>query len=435
MSEADTIAAIATPPGIGGISVVRVSGPRATGVARALCGQCPPPRHARLATFNAADEVIDQGLVLYFPAPHSFTGEDVVEFQGHGGVTVPAMLLDAVLEAGARLARPGEFSERAFLAGRMDLAQAEALADLIESSSRDAARLAMRSLSGAFSRRVEDCVASLLGLRTFVEAAIDFPDEDIDFLADSDIEQRIDAVADTVSRTLAECERGAMLRQAFSVVLCGAPNVGKSSLLNALARRPRAIVSHTAGTTRDTLDEQVLIDGITIRLVDTAGIRDHADEIEREGIERARAAVADADLVISVVEDGVPAMALATDVPCIVVHNKIDISGADPGLHDGSVFVSARSGEGIDALERAIAARARPGSEAGTVFLARRRHLDALRRAATEIDAARQQAGLGHGELVAESLRLAQQALGEITGAVTSEDLLGEIFGSFCIGK
>src|SRR5690606_14255082 len=360
-----------------------------------------------------------------------------------GGDTVMEILLDEVCRAGARPARPGEFSERAFLNGRMDLAQAEAVADLIESASREAARLAMRSLEGAFSTRVGECAEALMSIRLYVEAAIDFPEEEIDFLAESDVAERIEHARALVARTLDESRRGALVRRGLDVVLAGAPNAGKSSLLNALAGRQRAIVSATPGTTRDTVDERVRIGGVTVNLVDTAGLREAAEEIEREGIRRAREAAAAADLVLAVCDDAggdEAAAELTASLPpgpaTLVVHNKIDLTDAAPGDHGrpGHLWVSALSGAGIDVLEQAIMGHARRGG-GENAFLARRRHVDALERALASLDEAAVEARHGNGELVAESLRLAHEALGEITGAVTSDDLLGAIFGSFCIGK
>ncbi|MCZ7600987.1 MAG: tRNA uridine-5-carboxymethylaminomethyl(34) synthesis GTPase MnmE [Gammaproteobacteria bacterium] len=442
--SADTIAAIATPPGIGGIGIVRVSGPDAAEVCRALTGSCPPPRMARFGTFRGADgAAVDHGITLYFPRPASYTGEDVVEFEGHGGDTVMEILLEEACRAGARPARPGEFSERAFLNGRMDLAQAEAVADLIESASREAARLAMRSLEGVFSTRVAGCAEALMAIRLYVEAAIDFPEEEIDFLAESDVAARLDDARALVAGTLEESRRGALVRRGLDVVLAGAPNAGKSSLLNALAGRQRAIVSATPGTTRDTVDERVRIGGVTVNLVDTAGLREAAEEIEREGIRRAREAAAAADLVLAVCDDAdgdeaadALIASLAPGPATLVVHNKIDLTDAAPGDHGrpGHLWVSALTGAGIEALEHALMAHARRGG-GENVFLARRRHVDALERALAALDEAVAETRLGNGELVAESLRLAHDALGEITGAVTSDDLLGAIFGSFCIGK
>jgi tRNA modification GTPase len=444
--DTDTIAAIATPSGIGGVGIVRISGPRARLICETLTTGCPEPRYARFGAFlDPEGVVIDHGLTLYFPSPASFTGEDVVELQGHGGMVVMDMLLDAVLKAGARLARPGEFSERAFLNGRMDLVQAEAIADLIESSTRNAARLAMRSLEGAFSRRIAESASALLGIRTFVEAAIDFPDEEIDFLSHSDIADQLENVRAKMALTLTECQRGAMLRQGLNVVLCGAPNAGKSSLLNALARKQRAIVSATAGTTRDTVDERVSIGGAILNLVDTAGLREVSDDVEREGIHRAREALSRADLALVICDERDSddrrlndlSAFLPADVPYLTVHNKIDLSGAAPGSHsfNDEVWVSAKTGAGIDVLERLLLERAAPHGESDTLFLARRRHIDAIERSLNEIDAAAVEFAQGHPELMAESLRLAHRALGEITGEVTSDDLLGQIFSSFCIGK
>jgi tRNA modification GTPase len=442
----DTIAAVATPQGIGGVGIVRVSGPDAVAICEAVAGCVPPPRHAHFGDFlDAHGQPIDRGITLRFAAPASYTGEDVVEFQGHGGFIVMDLLLERVLQAGARLARPGEFSERAFLNDRMDLVQAEAVAELIESSTREAARLAMKSLDGEFSRRVNECDAAILAIRTFVEASIDFPEEEIDFLSESDVAERLETLHALLSRTLEECRRGAMLRGGLNVVLCGAPNAGKSSLLNALARKQRAIVSATPGTTRDTVDERILIGGIALNLVDTAGLREVEEDVEREGIRRAREAIAGSDLVLIVVDDtdqdttaldNIRAV-LPSGLPALVVCNKIDLSGGAPGAREAAdhIGVSAKSGAGLETLEEALLDRARRGAGTQDLFLARRRHVDAIETAFGHVDAARTECRYGNGELMAESLRLAHLSLGEITGAVTSDDLLGEIFSSFCIGK
>lgn len=441
----ETIAAIATAPGIGGIAIVRVSGSLSKAICGAMTGAHPIPRQARFSVFrDHTGATIDQGLVLFFAAPHSFTGEDVVEFQCHGGFVIADLILEQVVQHGARLAKPGEFSERAFLNGRMDLVQAEAVADLIESSTRDAARLAVRSLAGEFSRRLLECAEAILSIRVFVEAAIDFPDEEIDFLSESDVAKRLEGVISLVRRTREECRRGAMVRNGLQVVLCGAPNAGKSSLLNALARNQRAIVSTIPGTTRDIVDERIQVGGVVVNLVDTAGLRDATDEIELEGIRRARAAIDGADLVLLVCDDSVApndhetlVASLPTDTPRLLVRNKIDLSGREPEHRDdaGYIRVSAKTGAGIELLEQALLDRTRVGGEAGDIFLARRRHIDALERALEHLFAANRELAHGHGELMAESLRIAHRVFGEITGEVSSDELLGRIFGSFCIGK
>lgn len=443
----DTIAAVATPRGIGGVGIVRISGPAAAAVGAAVAGDLPPPRTAAVRAFsNAAGEILDRGIAVRFPSPGSFTGEDVVELHGHGGFVVLDMVLEAALQAGARLARPGEFSERAFLNGRIDLVQAEAVADLIESSSRAAARLAMKSLAGEFSKQVEALAARLESIRVFVEAALDFPEEEIGFLDDGDVGERIRAVRHALSTTLDRCDRGAVLRDGFSVALCGAPNAGKSSLLNRLARRERAIVSDTPGTTRDLVEERVLIDGVVVNLTDTAGLRAGGGEVEREGIRRARVAMDEADLVLLVHDDGEPAArsgpwlegSEARPRPPLTVHNKIDLTGAAPGPRadrPDALFVSAKTGAGIEDLERRLAREALQGGADDNLFLARRRHLEALRRCLECVDRAVVQLSAGSPELMADDLRLAHRNLSEITGAVTTDDLLGKIFSSFCIGK
>lgn len=448
MTSADTIAAIATPPGRGGIGIVRVSGAAARHIAESLLGKLPRPRHATLVHFrDAAGRPIDQGLALLFPAPHSFTGEDVLELHGHGGPVVLDMLLNRVLELGARLARPGEFSERAFLNGKLDLAQAEAVADLIEAGSETAARSALRSLEGEFSRRVHALVEGLTRLRMYVEAAIDFPEEEIDFLADERVTQELKLIAQDVEKLLVSTQQGVLLHDGMTVVLAGPPNAGKSSLLNALAARDTAIVSSTPGTTRDVLREHIHIDGMPLHIVDTAGLREARDAIESEGIRRAREQMQRADRVLLVLDDsshqGLPAEVLQhvpEKLPRSVVRNKIDLTGRAAGVTKNAdateIALSAKTGEGLDALRRHLKACMgfQPAGE-GT-FTARRRHLDAIRRAQACL--VQGQARLREsraGELLAEELRLAQQALSEITGEFTREDLLGRIFSSFCIGK
>jgi len=448
-AASDTIGAVATPPGRGGIGIVRLSGPATRTIAAGLLGRCPPPRVARLQPFRAADgETLDVGLALFFPGPASFTGEDVLELHGHGGPVVLDRLLARTLELGARLARPGEFSERAFLNGKLDLAQAEAIADLIASGSEAAARSALRSLQGAFSARIAALVERLTALRTYVEAAIDFPDEAIDFLADGQVARGLEALAGELATVAAAAARGRLLHDGLTVVIAGPPNAGKSSLLNRFAGQESAIVNEIPGTTRDLLREYVQLDGLPLHLVDTAGLRASDDRVEQEGIRRAREALARADRALLVLDDSTrdPAAeaalraSLPAGLPVTVVRNKIDLSGrpAGPGAGpDGpEIALSLVTGDGFDALrEHLKEVSGYSGSESGD-FMARRRHLDALARAGQALDVAGEQlAGDAGGELVAEELRLAQQALGEITGAVTSDDLLGRIFAEFCIGK
>ena len=446
MRPRDTIAAIATAPAAGGIGIVRLSGADAAAIARAIAAIEPQPRHAHYAALrDARGELIDRGLVLWFPGPHSFTGEDVVELQIHGAPVVLARLLARCVELGARPARAGEFSERAFLNGKIDLAQAEAIADLIAAQSEAQARAALRSLQGEFSTRVNALLKALIDARLHVEAAIDFPEEEIDFLADGQILAKLDAIASSLAALLRDAERGQRLRDGLHAVIVGAPNAGKSSLLNALAGADRAIVTDIAGTTRDLLREAVNIDGIEITLVDTAGLRESPDAIESEGIRRARGELARADLAILVVapEDEARIDALRAEVPAgaavLVVHNKSDLadrSGAAGSRDADHVHVSAKTGAGLDALRAAIRRHAGLGDGAEGSFSARARHVAALHRVREALSNAR--ARLVHdraGELVAEELRLAQHALSEITGEFSSDDLLGVIFSSFCIGK
>ncbi len=444
----DSIAAVATAPGIGGVGIVRVSGPHCRIVAEALLGTLPPPRRASFRAFrDGAGEVIDAGLALYFPAPHSFTGEDVLELQGHGGPVVLDLLLARVLETGPRLARPGEFSERAFLNERLDLVQAEAIADLIESGTAEAARLASRSLQGVFSQRIHALVAELISLRTHVEAAIDFPEEEIDFLADSKVSAHLAQILAQFENVLRSARNGCLLREGLSLVIAGRPNAGKSSLLNALSGRESAIVTPIPGTTRDLVRERIQLDGIPLHLVDTAGLRDQAGPVEAEGIRRARAELARADHILWVFDDQADPGHLAFDrarlpsgVACTLVRNKIDRTGSAPGPRAGpdgpELAVSAKTGAGIPELKRHLKTGAGYQGQQEGEFIARRRHLHALERASKHLLAGRENLQVrSAGELLAEDLRQAQQALSEITGAFTSDDLLGEIFGSFCIGK
>ncbi|MDJ0905198.1 MAG: tRNA uridine-5-carboxymethylaminomethyl(34) synthesis GTPase MnmE [Woeseiaceae bacterium] len=439
---ADTIVAAATPPGTGGVGIVRISGEAAATIAAAMLGSLPKPRHATHRTFrNAAGEELDSGIALYFPAPGSFTGEPVLELHGHGGPVVIAMLVDAAVELGARLARPGEFTQRAYLNDKLDLAQAEAIADLIASGTEQAARAALHSLSGAFSAAVDALVEQLVRLRTHVEAAIDFPEEEIDFLSDEQLQGRIQDCADAFAGLLAQARVGRVLRDGYRVVIVGRPNAGKSSLLNRLSGEEAAIVTEVAGTTRDILREQINIDGLAVELVDTAGLRDDPDRIEEEGIRRARKALESADAVLWIQDAREPQRAdIDEDIPegadVVIVRNKIDVTGDAPGLVDDILFVSAKTGAGIDALQERLRRAAGYRDLGEGAFTARKRHVDALRRAAAHFEAGRTALEKTRaGELLAEELRLAQEALGEITGAVSSDDLLGRIFADFCIGK
>ena len=436
-----TIAAIATPPGSGGIGVIRISGAAVPQIARTLLGRIPTPRYAHyLQLRDGQGDIIDSGLLLYFPAPASFTAEDVLELQVHGSRPVLAMLLRRLQELGASPARAGEFSERAFLNGKLDLAQAEAIADLIAAGSEAAARAAQRSLQGVFSRAVDALVEETMALRVRVEAAIDFSDDDIEALAPQQLTASIDRLLHNLEAVLTAAEHGHRLVDGLHVVILGRPNVGKSSLLNALAAEERAIVTAQAGTTRDLLRETLTIDGIQLTLVDTAGLRQARDPIELEGVRRARAEAARADLVLQVVDPSQePEPDISPlDAPRLVVHNKIDLSGAAAQREwiDGveHIHLSAQRGTGLDLLRESLAQRAGAGHEGA--FSARTRHLDALRQAHGHLIAAR--VALTDGvawELAAEDLRQAQTALGEITGAVSSEALLGRIFANFCIGK
>lgn len=444
MNDNDTICAIATPPGIGGVGIVRVSGPDVPRLAKETLGALPQPRRAVFSEFLGADgEVLDTGIALYFPAPASFTGEHVLELQGHGGPMVLRLLTDRLLHLGARAARPGEFSERAFLNDKIDLVQAEAIADLIESGTEAAARAAQRSLEGRFSQEIQALQKAITELRVFVESAIDFPDEEIDFLAESDVAARIDAVADQLSTLLDNARQGRLLRDGIVVAITGRPNAGKSSLLNLLAGSDVAIVTEVPGTTRDVLREQIHMDGIPLHLVDTAGIRDTSDAIEAEGIRRARAALETADIVLNVIDASEPhESAREPATHRIDVFNKIDLlddeqrRALEESAGRTAVLLSAKTGEGQAQLQSLVLDMVgATGSPEGS-FSARQRHVDALRRVGEHLGAGRIQL-VEHeaGELLAEELRLAQKALGEITGEVTPDDLLGEIFASFCIGK
>lgn len=463
VTDSDTICAIATPPGRGGVGIVRVSGPLAKTIASTLVNFNPNPRYAHYTSiFDRNSEIIDQGIVIFFPGPNSFTGEDVLELQGHGGSFVLDRLLQEVVFCGARLARPGEFSERAFINDKMDLTQAEAIADLIESSSEEAARSAMRTLQGEFSALINDLSVSIVDLRVYIEAAIDFSEEEIDFLTEGKTSETLQKIITQTDTILAQAKQGTILREGMSVVIAGKPNAGKSSLLNALAGRDAAIVTEIAGTTRDTLIEQINIDGMPVHITDTAGLRHSDDVVEREGIKRAKKAIANADrimLLIDAAKEQVTLETLASFLTEIgletlleerqferlsIIYNKIDVIDESPSitllknrsLNITSIKLSAKSQEGLDLLRQHLkdCMGYSPSGEGG--FIARRRHLDALLRARTHmVDALDQLLGSREGELVAEDLKHAHRCLGEITGEFTTDDLLGKIFSSFCVGK
>ena len=453
----DTIAAIATPNGRGGVGIVRISGSKALAIAQALVLDQQPlkARYAHFRRFYSADQsILDEGLALYFPNPHSFTGEDVVELQGHGGMVLMDMLLKRTLELGARMAQAGEFSQRAFLNDKLDLTQAEAIADLIDASSQAAVKSATRSLQGAFSQRINTLLESLINLRLYVEAAIDFPDEEIDFLSDGIVAARLQAVRDNVQTVLAEAKQGALLREGMRVVIAGKPNAGKSSLLNALAGYEAAIVTDVAGTTRDVLREHIHIDGLPLHIIDTAGLRETGDIVEKEGIRRAYQEIDQADGLLLVYDlstelsTGFNPVAMAQQffdpLPppeklCFVA-NKCDLVAQEPQviMIDGyrHITLSARRSLGLQELRIHLKGLVGYQDAEHSPFIARRRHLEALRRTEEALQQAHEQLhGLALGELMAEDLRAAQQALGEITGAFSADDLLGKIFSSFCIGK
>ena len=446
LPRADIIAAIATAAGRGGIGVVRVSGGCLLPFAQALCGRLPSPRRAMLCHFMAEGGVaIDQGILLYFPAPHSFTGEDVLELQGHGGPVVLQMLLARCLELGARLAEPGEFSRRAFLNDKLDLVQAEAVADLIAATTEAAVRSALRSLSGEFSREVRDLVARLTGLRMLVEATLDFPEEEVDILQDTDAAEMLAAFRDDLASLIERARAGQLLRSGLHVVLAGLPNVGKSSLLNRLAGEERAIVTEIAGTTRDALRETIQVAGIPLHIIDTAGLRETDDVVEKVGIERAWAEIGRADVVLQLVDarsgvtpaDQAIAVRLPATVERIVVENKSDLAGQEAARYlignRVHLRLSAKSGAGISLLHDELLRVAGWSGHGEDVVLARERHLEALTEAAEKSALAIR--CLDRIELCAEELRLAQLALARITGEFTADDLLGEIFSRFCIGK
>lgn len=447
-SDHDTIAAIATPPGRGGVGIIRVSGKLVSDIAEAMLGELPTARRAHLCDFqDSRQQSIDTGIALYFPGPNSFTGEDVLELQGHGGPVVLGLLLQRIVELGARLAEPGEFSRRAFLNDKLDLVEAEAIADLIAADSQQAARAALRSLQGEFSIRLHELTEAVIHARMHIEAAIDFPDEELDLMQDAVLLQRLAHARQLIDAIQRSATQGSLLREGMTVVIAGKPNAGKSSLLNRLAGYDAAIVTDVPGTTRDVLRERVHIDGLPLHIIDTAGLRDTQDRVEIEGIRRAQAEMHKADRLLYIVDVTDPEQTsieqqltqLPADIPVTVVLNKIDLQQLQPAViavQPPRIYLSAHTGEGMTLLaEHLKACIGYNSSETGN-FLARRRHLDALLRARQHMEQA-----LAHlqtrqaGELCAEELRLAQQALSEITGEFTSDDLLGRIFTSFCIGK
>ncbi|WP_026959431.1 tRNA uridine-5-carboxymethylaminomethyl(34) synthesis GTPase MnmE [Aliagarivorans taiwanensis] len=454
MSSTDSIVAQATAPGRGGVGIIRVSGPAASQVAERVLGKCPPPRRADYLSFNSFEgETLDQGIALFFKGPNSFTGEDVLELQGHGGPVVIDMLIREISRIdGVRMAKPGEFSERAFLNDKLDLAQAEAIADLIEASSEQAARSALHSLQGEFSKKIYSLVESVTRLRIYVEAAIDFPEEEIDFLSDGKIEGDLLAIIDELSEVQSQAKQGTIMREGMKVVIAGRPNAGKSSLLNALAGKEAAIVTDIAGTTRDVLREHIHIDGMPLHIIDTAGLRDNADVVEQIGIERAWEEINNADRVLFMV-DGTTTdeldplkiwpefvQKLPAHIGMTVIRNKADVTGENLDVvmdHGHPVFkLSAKSGLGMQQLTEHLKHCMGYQGAAEGGFTARRRHLQAIEQAAEHLDNGKTQLQVFHaGELLAEELRLCQQSLSEITGEFSSDDLLGRIFSSFCIGK
>jgi tRNA modification GTPase len=443
MTASDTVVAIATAPGRGGIGVVRLSGRELDSFMAALTGRSLRPRHASHVRFLDADgDSLDDGIAIYFPAPNSFTGEHVLELQGHGGPQVLQLLVERCLQLGARLAQPGEFSRRAFLNGKLDLAQAEAIADLIDAGSREAARSALRTLEGEFSSKINQLRDALIHLRMLIEATLDFPEEDIDFLEKADAWGKLSALQASLGDVMAQARQGALLREGLNVVLIGQPNVGKSSLMNQLAGYDAAIVTEYAGTTRDTLREAIQIEGVPIHLIDTAGLRETDDPVERLGIARTWAVLDKADIALLLIdsnhgigEQEAKILTQLPSIPLLTIHNKIDILGEAPrSSPDGKeIWISAKSGDGLDLLRQKLLELAGWSSQGEGVFIARTRHLDALRRAGERLSAANS-AGT-QLEFFAEELRLAQDAISEITGEFSSDDLLGVIFSQFCIGK
>jgi len=447
-----TISAIATAPGRGGVGIIRISGKKALFIGQTITKRDIQPRHAHFCSFhNNQGAALDTGIALYFPGPNSFTGEDVVELQGHGGPVILDLLLQATVQLDARQALPGEFSERAFLNNKIDLAQAEAIADLINSTTEQAALNASRSLQGEFSKKINELVALVTRLRVYVEAAIDFPEEEIDFIQDGQVKQQLQEIILQLNTVLEQARQGSLMQEGMKLVIAGRPNAGKSSLLNALSGQDSAIVTPIEGTTRDVLREHIQIDGMPLHIVDTAGLRDSADEVEREGIRRAWREMESADRILLVVDGNTRPVATGTlwpekdnhltrDIPVTVVHNKCDLSDAEPTVinnPDGvAVHLSAKTGAGMDLLKQHLKTCMGYADSGEGQFSARRRHLQSLVHAQEHLLNGEQQLlQAGAGELLAEDLRYCQNSLGEITGTVSSDELLGEIFSNFCIGK
>jgi tRNA modification GTPase len=444
----DTIAAIATPPGNGGVGIIRISGTLVPQIAKQLlrCATALTPRLALYSSFLDNDgSVIDSGISLYFPAPASYTGEDILELQGHGGSVVLDMLLRRVLSLGTRLANPGEFTERAFLNNKLDLAQAEAVADLIESSTEQSVRSAQKSMQGVFSEQINELVEELTELRTYVEAAIDFVDEEIDFLTDGVVENRIVNILHCIEQIQKTAQQGRLLRDGMTVVLAGKPNAGKSSLLNALAGHEAAIVTDIAGTTRDVLKERIQLDGMPLHIIDTAGLRESDNAIEQEGIRRARQEIKNADKILLLIDAGEPEVesilkTLPSGGNITQIYNKIDLLGIEPEIRQTElgpqIYLSIKTGDGMELLKQHLKQSVGFNEATDNVFIARRRHIEALNKGHEFVESALDQLrGSQAGELVAEDLKQAQMSLAEITGKFTSDDLLGKIFSSFCIGK
>jgi len=446
MSKPTTICALASALGQGGIGVVRVSGSQSGEIAQKMLGHIPKARYAHYGSFfNQEGTEIDKGVALFFPGPNSFTGEDVLELQGHGGILVMRFLLESAMALGAVAAEPGEFSKRAFLNGKMDLVQAEAVADIIDASSEQSARSALRSLSGEFSKQVNALTKALIDLRVFVEATIDFSDEEIDFLASGDVKLKVEQIESDIQNILSSAEQGAILREGLTVAIAGKPNAGKSSLLNALTQVPSAIVTDIAGTTRDVLKETIHVNGMPLNIIDTAGLHISEDKIEQEGIKRAHSEIERADVVLMVfdAQDKTPDLSILPSgiegKPIILIKNKVDLTGESTGIthsdEQTQLSLSAKQSQGIDLLRQELSSIAGLSDTGEGVLLARKRHIIALESALDSTRHALDQLNNSASELVAEDLRQAAQYLGSITGEFSSDDLLGEIFSSFCIGK